>query len=70
LLDAVDRGEEVTITCRGRPRAVLVPLRSRPARMRRDLKVDPSFGLWRDHPDIAAVDGYVDRVRRRRISWP
>jgi len=67
LLEAVDRGEEVTITYRGRPRAALVPLGNRPARPRHDMKTDPAFGLWRDHPDAEDVEGYVDRVRRRRM---
>ncbi|MBI5526904.1 MAG: type II toxin-antitoxin system prevent-host-death family antitoxin [Deltaproteobacteria bacterium] len=63
LLDAVDRGERVTITFRGRPRAILVPL---DAPRRRDLESDPAFGLWRDHTGVVDVEAYVDRVRRSR----
>jgi prevent-host-death family protein len=64
LLDAVDRGEEVTITYRGKPRARLVPVnksRSGTAAAR-DL-----FGLWKDRTDLEDVDGYVDQLRRRRF---
>jgi prevent-host-death family protein len=64
LLDAVERGEEATITNRGQPRARLVPIfdaRSGTAAAQ-DL-----FALWKDRTDVEDVAGYVDAVRGRRF---
>ena len=63
LLEAVDRGEEVVITHRGRPRARLVPLDRETS--------GPSgapdlFGMWRDHKGAEDVGAYVRRLRQGR----
>lgn len=63
LLEAVDRGEEVVITYRGRPRARLVPASAEAGYASRDTGL---FGLWRDHP-AADVESYVDDLRRARF---
>jgi prevent-host-death family protein len=64
LLEAVERGEEVLITFRGKARARLVPV-ERPARaVRRDTGL---FGLWRDHPAADDVGRFVDEARRSRF---
>jgi len=65
LLDAVDRGEEVTITHRGRPRAKLVPIRARRRTAGRAAAL-PAFGMWRDRFDVKNVAAYVRRLRRWR----
>lgn len=62
LLAAVDRGEEVMITFRGRLRARLTPAAegaTGPAPGR-----NPAFGLWQD--ESGEVDAYVRRVRQGR----
>ncbi len=60
LLAAVDRGEEIVITYRGRKRAKLGPMagEDRPARY------NPAFGLWRDRAE--EVDEYVRKLRQGR----
>jgi prevent-host-death family protein len=63
ILQAVDRGEEVTITHRGTPRAKLVPIRSSAKGRARSL---PGFGMWSDHADTKEVSAYVRRLRRWR----
>jgi prevent-host-death family protein len=64
LLEAVERGEEVTITHRGRPRARLVPIgKPGAARPAREL---PLFGIWRDRKDTRDVVAYVNRLRSGR----
>lgn len=63
LLEAVDRGEEVMITYRGKPRARLVPVESvAEAGREEDL-----FGIWRDDPRTAEVERYMDELRRPRF---
>jgi prevent-host-death family protein len=64
LLEAVDRGEEVVITYRGRPRARLIPAGALPTRPRRETGL---FGLWRDHEGIDDVVNYVDELRGTRF---
>jgi len=63
LLDAVDRGEEVTITFRGRPRARVVRIEgdSEPAASEAEL-----FGLWADRDDLEGPAEYVRQLRRSR----
>ncbi|MBM3295989.1 MAG: type II toxin-antitoxin system prevent-host-death family antitoxin [Candidatus Aminicenantes bacterium] len=65
ILNAVSRGEEVIITFRGRPKAKIVPLRDEA----RSGKADPRklFGIWRDNPEVADVDGFIRSVRRGRF---
>ncbi len=66
LLEAVERGEEVTITHRGRPCAKLIPI----AKQRRAPKKAaelPLFGIWKDYADTRNVTAYVDRLRSGRL---
>ena len=67
-LACVDRGETVTITYRGKPRARLVAMDED-----RGVPTDgegerlPAFGMWRDRDDIADVDAHVRALRRGRV---
>ena len=63
LLEAVDRGEEVVITHRGRPRARLVPLDRETSG---DSGSPELFGMWRDHEAVEDVGVYVRRLRQAR----
>ncbi|GAB6042513.1 hypothetical protein JCM17961_31900 [Endothiovibrio diazotrophicus] len=63
-LDAADRGEEVVVSYRGKPRARLAPIEARgPA----EDEADALFGLWRDHPESADADQYVRTLRKGRF---
>jgi prevent-host-death family protein len=63
LLDAVERGEEVTITYRGRPRARMV-------RIEEGQEVDAAetelFGLWADREELEDPAELVRKLRRSR----
>ena len=67
-LACVDRGETVTITYRGKPRARLVgvdpdqglPMVGKEERM-------PAFGMWRDRDDMADVEAHVRGLREGRV---
>jgi len=63
LIAATDRGEEVTITYRGRARARLVPLESDGPDAARKGR-NPAFGLWRDMS--VPVDEQIDALREAR----
>lgn len=65
LLDRADRGEEVVITYRGKPRAKLVSIsRRRPA----SPQDTPLFGIWKNRRDVKDVSALVRQVRKGR-SW-
>ena len=63
LLEAVARGEEITITYRGKPRAKLVPYVED---KRESIEKDALFGIWADRSDIEDVDAHVRQLRKKR----
>lgn len=65
VLEALDRGEPVTISHRGRERARLIPVQLIQEEARKPSS-DPAFGLWRDRQDLADVPGHVRRLRSSR----
>jgi prevent-host-death family protein len=66
VLEAVQRGEEVTITHRGQARAKIVPVRSAVSGRRKAARELPLFGIWKDNKAVKNVAAYVDRLRSGR----
>ena len=64
MLDAIDRGEPVTITYRGKPRARVVPLDTNLGEGTAD--DPPVFGIWKDRKEVEDVQRYVDAIRKAR----
>ena len=64
LLNTVKRGEEVTITFRGKPCAKLVPIEEDDELM----KKNELFGMWENNNDTEEVDNYVRNLRKGRFS--
>ena len=63
LLEFVRRGEEITITYRGKPCAKLVPLSDQ-----EDEGSDNElFGIWRDYEVTKDVADYVRSLRKGRL---
>ncbi len=65
VLEAVDRGEVVTVLYRGKEKARLMPL----PRGDRGANLIPgkAFGMWRDRRDLRNVSGYVRKLRQGRF---
>jgi prevent-host-death family protein len=63
ILRAVEEGEVVTVTRRGRPVAEIRPVRAG----RRKLEED-AFGMWRDRKDMEDPSAWVRNLRRRRLD--
>ena len=62
LLEAVERGEQVIITYRGKARAKVVAIDSEsPALPEKEL-----FGIWSDYEDAQDVKRYADKLREGR----
>ena len=63
LISVTDRGEQVIITYRGKPRAKLVPYAPDiPERSGHN----PAFGLWADRDDEMSVDEQIRQMRKPR----
>ena len=68
VLACLDRGESVTITYRGKPRAKLVGIDAeQEEESRRDTDF-PAFGMWRDREDLSDVDAHVRELRKGRVD--
>lgn len=69
VLRAIDRGETVTVTYRGKEKARLVPVI--PTARRRTL-VNPSdhpfVGMWKDREDMADPVAYIRKLREPRYA--
>ena len=64
-LACAERGESVTITYRGKPRARLVGIRQRHERAPNSQEL-AGFGMWKDHENMQDVDAYVRELRKPR----
>ena len=64
LISATERGEQVIITYRGKPRAKLVPLDVEPKAETGE--PNPTFGLWANREEVESVDEQVRRLRQPR----
>lgn len=69
ILRALDRRQDVTITYRGKPRAVLKPLPQRESAAERSRAAEhEAFGMWSDREDLQDVATYVRRLREGRYG--
>ena len=66
ILECVERGEPVTITYRGRPRARLVNIDQEISTSRKGEL--PVFGIWADRDDLENVEAHIDRIRKGRFN--
>ena len=68
ILACLDRGESVTITYRGKPRAKLVGIEAESETESRCGMVFSAFGMWKDREDLTDVDAYVRDLRKGRTD--
>ena len=68
VLACLDRGESVTITYRGKPRAKLVGIDAARDEESRPETNFPAFGMWRDREDLTDVDAHVRELREGRAD--
>ena len=65
ILEAIDRGECVTLSRRGKEVARIVPIRSKKRLRAED---HPSFGMWSDMSPDETPDEMVRRWRKGRFD--
>ena len=66
VLAAIERGEEVIITYRGKDKARLSPLTKDTAQQPQG--AIPLFGIWQDNERVRDVDAYIDELRGGRFD--
>lgn len=66
ILAAIDRGEEVLLTYRGKEKARLVPIYTYSEKTSN--KGNPLFGIWRENELVADIDVYLDSLRGVRFG--
>lgn len=66
VLACLDRGESVTITYRGKPRARMVGIDPGSETASRGGGDFPAFGMWGDRDDLTDVDAHVRNLRKAR----
>ena len=62
LLGQVQRGSEITITMRGKPVAILKPIKKNARKFS-----ESGFGIWKQREDLKDVSGWLDEIRRPRF---
>jgi antitoxin (DNA-binding transcriptional repressor) of toxin-antitoxin stability system len=65
VLAALDRNEKVTLTYRGRKKAVIIPCEDDDAE-KTPMKEHPAFGMWADREDMEDVHAYIRKIRKGR----
>ena len=63
IIKRVKKGEEVTITYRGKPVAVIKPLEKK-----EEALSDKAFGIWAEREDIKDVERWLEEKRRPRYN--
>lgn len=67
VMSALDRRERVTLTHRGRRRAVIVPIEDE---KKATVKVSalPAFGMWAKRDEMTDAVAYVEKLREPRST--
>ncbi len=65
VMSAIDRCERVTLTHRGRRRAIIIPF-SEAKRSKVKVADLPAFGMWAERTDMTDPVAYVDKIRKPR----
>lgn len=65
ILSAVNSGQRIVITKRGRPCAEIVPL----LRKKTEKNQGQIFGMWKDHRQVRSVKKYIKTLRASRHAY-
>ena len=68
VLRAIDRGETVTVTYRGKEKARLVPANAAAGRAPVKVSDQPFVGMWKDREDMADPVAYIRKLRQPRYA--
>jgi prevent-host-death family protein len=63
ILDAVERGEEVIVSKRGKACARIVPVARKTTQASAETAL---FGIWKQHKEVEDVEAFIDSLRSGR----
>ena len=66
VLQAIDRGETVTVLYRGKEKASILPIANKNEEAR--AQDQEFFGLWKNRPDLADPAALVRKLRQPRFG--
>ena len=67
IIAALERGEEILLTYRGKAKARIVPV-SKKTPKSYGREESPLFGIWRGNEKVDNVDAYLDKLRGGRFG--
>ncbi len=67
VLRALERNESISILYRGKPKAILIPVKQSQEN-RPPVSSIPGFGMWKDNNAVDDVAQYVRTLRKQRIN--
>lgn len=67
VMMAIDRHETITLTHRGKRRAVIIPW-SQTRKTKAKVADLAAFGMWSDRPEMDDSAAYVETIRKPRFS--
>jgi prevent-host-death family protein len=65
IISQVSKGQEITITYRGKPRAKIIPIEDKRMPVSQE-PLNELFGIWKDREDIADVEQFARNIRKGR----
>jgi prevent-host-death family protein len=65
IISQVSKGQEITITYRGKPRAKIIPITAKRVPVSQEPE-NELFGIWKDREDLVDVDQFVRNIRKGR----
>ena len=65
IFAAIERGEEVLITYRGKEKARIIPVSKK--RGNTDSREEELFGIWKENERVDDVSAYLDHLRGGRF---
>lgn len=66
IISALNRSESITISYRGKPKAIMQPIDG--AGQKTKAQDHQAFGLWKDRQDLADVPAHVRDIRKGRLD--
>ena len=66
IIAAIERGEEVLLTYRGKEKAIIVPIENK-SREKQNSEEGSLFGIWRENKLVGDVNAYLDKLRGGRF---
>ena len=68
IFEAIRRGEEISLTYRGKIAAKIVPVKPKARARKMEPKHSQLFGIWKDHKQSEDIYAYIDKLRGPRYK--